>query len=70
MYLKCDVLLLADFSEKCRNDSLKDYGLCPSHHFSALALSWNAILNITKVELGLISDPETYIHWNVHIRFK
>ena len=40
LYLNCDVLLLADGFEKFRNNSLKDYGLCPSHYLSALALSW------------------------------
>ena len=34
LYLKCDVLLLADVSEKFRNNSLKNYGLCPSHYLS------------------------------------
>ena len=36
---KCDVLLLAYVCEKFRNDILKNYGLCPSHYFSAPALS-------------------------------
>ena len=36
---KCDVLLLAYVFEKFRNDILKNYGLCPSHYFSAPALS-------------------------------
>ena len=44
--------------EKIRNNSLKNYGLCPSHYFSAPALSWDTMLNMTKVKLELISDPD------------
>ena len=61
LYLKCDILLFPDVFEKFRNKSLKNYGLCPSHYLSALALSWDAILNMTKVELELIPDPEMLI---------
>ena len=50
LHLKCDVLLLADVFEKFRNNSLKNYGLCPSHYLSAPLLSWDAMLNMTKVE--------------------
>ena len=39
LYLKCEVLLLADVFEKFRNNSLKHYGLCPSHYLSESALS-------------------------------
>ena len=39
LYLRCYVLLLADIFETFKNDSLKNYGLCPSHYLSALALS-------------------------------
>ena len=46
LYLKCGVLLLADVFEKFRNNSLKNYGLCPSHYLSAPALSWDAMLNM------------------------
>ena len=53
LYLKYDVLLLADVFEKFRNNSLKNYGLCPSHYFSAPALSWDTMLNLTKIELDL-----------------
>ena len=34
LYLKCYVLLLADVFEKFRNNSLRSYGLCPSHYLS------------------------------------
>ena len=47
--LKCDILLLADVFEKFRNNSLKNYGLCPSHYLSAPGLSWDAILKMKKI---------------------
>ena len=61
LYLKCDVLLLADVFEKVRNNNLKNYGLCPSHHLNALGLSWNAMLKMTKIKLELIPDLDIYI---------
>ena len=60
LYLKCDALLLADKFEKFRNNSLKNYGLCPSHYLSAPGLSWEAMLKITKIKLELIPDPGMY----------
>ena len=61
LYLKCGVLLLADMLEKFRSKSLKNYELCTSHYLSAPALSWGAMLNMTKVELKLIPDPDMHI---------
>ena len=60
-YLKCDALLLADVFEKFRKNTLKNYGLCPSHYLSAPGLSWNSILKMTKIELELTPDPDMYI---------
>ena len=48
VYLKCDILLLVDVFEKFINNSLKNYGLCPSHHLSTPCLSWDAMLKMTK----------------------
>ena len=45
LYLKCDVLLLVDVFEKFRNNSIKNYGLCPSHYLNVPALSWDAMFN-------------------------
>ena len=58
--LKWNVLLLTDEFKNFKNSSLKNYRLCLSHYLSASALSWDAILNITKVELELISDADMY----------
>ena len=59
--LKRNVLLLADVSEKSRNRGVENYGLCLSHYLSAPALSWDAILSMTKVELDLISEVDMYL---------
>ena len=61
LYLKCDVLLLADVFENFRNNSLKNYGLCPGHYLSAPALSWDVMPNMTKVALALIPHPDMYM---------
>ena len=58
LYLKCNVLLLADAFEKFGNKCLKRCGLCPSHYLSAKALSWDSMLSMTKVGLDLISEVE------------
>ena len=57
---KCNVLLLADVLEKFRDWCLEDYGLCPSRYLSAPALSWDAMLSMTKVKLDFISNVELY----------
>ena len=60
-YLKCDVLLLADAFEKFRNNSVKNYGLCPSHYLNTPGLSWEAMLKMKKIKLELIPDPDMFI---------
>ena len=39
LYLKYEVLLLANVFEKFRNNSLKNYGICPTHYLNASGLS-------------------------------
>ena len=67
-FLKCDVLLLADVFEKFRNNSLKNYGLCPSHYLSAPDLSWDVMRKMTKIKFELISDLEMYIFFEKSTR--
>ena len=38
LHLKCNILLLGDVFEKFGNNSLKNYGLRPSHYLSAPVL--------------------------------
>ena len=51
LYLKCDVLLLTYVFEKFRNNSSKKRRLCPSHYLRVPGLSWDAMLEMTKIEL-------------------
>ena len=58
LYLKCDVLLLADVFGKCRNNSWKDYESC---------LKWKTLsLNLFQIltclySLKKVQDPEFLI---------
>ena len=56
LYLRTDVLLLADVFESFRSTCLSHYRLDPCHYFSAPGLSWDALLRMTKINLDLISD--------------
>ena len=67
-YLEKDVLLLADVFEKFVSTDLKYYGLNPCHYFSALGLSWDAMLKITKVKLEKINDPDKYMFFEQRMR--
>ena len=55
-YLKKDVLLLVDVYKEFIVTCLKYYGLDLCHYFSALGLSWDAMLKMTGIELEKISD--------------
>ena len=59
IYLKTDVLLLADIFENFRSSCSQKYNLDPANFVSTPALSWDAMLNITNQEIGLIHDEET-----------
>ena len=65
LQLKCGVFLLF---EKFKNNSLKGYGLCPSHYLSPPAISWDSMLNVTKVELELISNDDMYLFFEISMR--
>ena len=61
IYLKADVLLLADVFEKFISTCLQYYGLDPCHYFSSPGLSWDAMLKITKIILKLVSDIDKHL---------
>ena len=68
LYLNCNVLFLTLVFEKFRIKSLKNYGLYLTHYLSAPALSWDAMLNMTIVELELITYPDMFILFKKGVR--
>jgi hypothetical protein len=61
LYLKTDVLLLADVMKNFRKVCKTTYGLDPMWYYTAPGLAWDAALKLTGVELNLISDPDMYL---------
>ena len=61
LYLKTDVLLLADVFEKFISTCLEYYRLDPYHYFSSPRLSWDSMLKMTEVVLESISNIYMYL---------
>ena len=68
LYLRTDVLLLADVFENFRSTCLSHYRLDPFHYFSLPGLSWDALLRMTKINLDLISDTDQQLFIEKGIR--
>ena len=61
LYLKTDVLLLADVFEKFISTCLDYYRLDTCHYFSGPGLSWDAMLKMSGIKLELISDIDMHL---------
>ncbi len=61
LYLKTDVLLLADVMIEFRKTCKKAYGLEALYYYTSPGLAWDAMLKYTKIELDLISGPDMYL---------
>ena len=68
IYLKSDVLLLADVFENFRKKCLINYKLDPCHYYTAPGLAWDACLKETKQELHLLTDYDMLMMFEKGIR--
>ncbi len=60
IYLRNDVLVLADVFESFRKMCITHYKLDAAHYFSSPGLAWDAMLKMTGVELELMCDIEQH----------
>ena len=68
LYLKSDVLLLADVFENFRKTCLKHYNLDPAHYYISPGLAWDACLKETGQELELLHDYDMLMMFEKGIR--
>ena len=54
--------------EEFRNNSLKNYGLCPIHYSRTPVVNWDAMFNMKKIELELISDVDINLSFEKSMR--
>ena len=68
LYLRTDVVLLANVFEAFRDTCLKHYSLDPAHFYMAPGLAWKACLKKTGVRLELLTDPDMLLMFERGIR--
>ena len=56
LYVKSDVLLLSDIFENFKNLCIAIYKLDPVWYYTALGISWDAMLKRTKCKIELFKD--------------
>ncbi|XP_018399567.1 PREDICTED: uncharacterized protein LOC108777234 [Cyphomyrmex costatus] len=56
LYLKTDVLLLADVFENFRDSCVASYGLDPAYYYTLPGFTWDAMLKHTGVKFELLTD--------------
>ena len=68
LYLKTDVLLLADVFENFRKTCLKHYQLDPAYYYTSPHLAWHACLKTTGQHLELLHDYDMLMMFEKGVR--
>ncbi|HRP37489.1 MAG TPA: hypothetical protein PLS50_06815, partial [Candidatus Dojkabacteria bacterium] len=58
LYLKTDILLLADVFENFRSTCISSYKLDPTHYYTLPGFAWDACLQMTSTKLDVYSEKE------------
>ena len=61
LYLKTDVVLLADVFQTFRKTCMGSYKLDPLHYYTTPGLSWDALPKNTKIDLELLTDIDMHL---------
>ena len=61
LYLKLDILLLADVFENFSKTCLQYYKMDPAHYFTSPGLSWDTMLKMIGIKLELMSDIDKFL---------
>ncbi|KYQ53663.1 hypothetical protein ALC60_04182, partial [Trachymyrmex zeteki] len=56
LYLKTDVLLLADIFENFRESCVESYDLDPAHYYTLPGFTWDAMLKHTRIKFELLTN--------------
>ena len=68
LYLRTDVVLLANVYETFREMCLEHYKLNPVHFYTSPGLAWKACLKCTGIRLKLLTDPNMLLMFERGIR--
>ena len=68
LYLKTDVIPLANVFKAFKKVCLDNYGLDPAHFYMAPRSAWKAYLKKTKIRLELLLDPDMLLMFKRGIR--
>ena len=67
-YCFMDTLHLADVFESYRKKTMETFGLDPAHYLTLPSVSNDAMLNVTKAQVELLSDQQMYLFFEEGIK--